>query len=451
MKQINRNIYIRALKIFHFAVTIVLFSVFQRSFYTIWFDSENVRRFYIFYYLMYAASFYFLTRVYYAYDLEYSKVADLIYALFLSNFISAVLAYLVIAVVFYVHYFSPWPMLLLVLTQFAFNILWSVAAFGIYHKICGRKKCALICKSAAASELISEIKQHSDIFSVEKVILDDELKKDSIAGMLKGYDALFVTEIDEEKRNEIAKFCVSEGITGYFAPHIGDIIFAGGEYVPAISVPMFRVARSTPKIEYLAIKRLFDIVFSALFLIILSPILLITAIAVKVCDGGPVLYKQKRLTKGGKEFNILKFRSMTVDAEKDGVARLSTKNDSRITPVGKVIRACRIDELPQLVNILSGTMSFVGPRPERPEIAKQYEKDIPTFPLRLQVKAGLTGIAQVYGKYNSDPYEKLQMDLLYINRMSVMEDIKLIFATVRILFLKESTSGIDEGKTTAKK
>ena len=142
---------------------------------------------------------------------------------------------------------------------------------------------------------------------------------------------------------------------------------------------------------------------------------------------------------------------MRVDAEKDGVARLASENDDRITPVGKVIRAVRLDELPQLINILLGEMSFVGPRPERPEIAEQYEKEMPAFSLRLQVKAGLTGTAQVYGRYNTEPRDKLKMDLMYINNMSFVEDIKLMFATARILFMRESTSGVAEGQTTAAK
>jgi lipopolysaccharide/colanic/teichoic acid biosynthesis glycosyltransferase len=178
--------------------------------------------------------------------------------------------------------------------------------------------------------------------------------------------------------------------------------------------------------------------------------MLITALAIRLYDGGPALYKQVRLTKDGKTFKIWKFRSMRVDAEKDGIARLSTgDNDDRITPIGKIVRKCRLDELPQLFNILFGQMSVVGPRPERPEIAEQYYEHIPDFKLRLQVKAGLTGYAQVYGKYNIDPYEKLQFDLLYINNMDVLTDLRLIFATIGILFLPESTEGVDPGQVTA--
>ena len=169
-------------------------------------------------------------------------------------------------------------------------------------------------------------------------------------------------------------------------------------------------------------------------------------------DGGTAFYKQNRLTKDGKVFPVYKFRSMRMDAEKDGVARLSTgENDPRITPIGCFIRAVRLDELPQLLNILKGDMSIVGPRPERPEISAQYEKEFPEWNLRLQAKCGLTGYAQVYGQYNTTPYDKLLMDLMYISEPSLFEDFKIMFATVKILFMKESTEGVAEGQVTARK
>ena len=209
-------------------------------------------------------------------------------------------------------------------------------------------------------------------------------------------------------------------------------------------------ARFPTNPEYVCIKRLFDIVVSGIALLVLSPIMIVVAIAIKAYDGGPVFYKQCRLTKDGKTFMVHKFRSMKVDAEKDGVARLSTGNkDDRVTPVGRFIRKVRIDELPQLLDILRGDMSIVGPRPERPEIAAQYEKELPEFALRLQAKAGLTGYAQVYGKYNTTPYDKLQMDLMYSAHPSIVEDLSIIFATIKILFIPESTDGVEEGKTTA--
>ncbi len=202
-------------------------------------------------------------------------------------------------------------------------------------------------------------------------------------------------------------------------------------------------------IEQALFKRSMDIAFAGAACLVSFPLILATAVAVKLQDGGPVLYKQKRLTIHGQEFYVYKFRSMRVDAEKDGVARLASNGDSRVTPVGSFIRKVRLDELPQLFNILKGDMSIVGPRPERPEIARQYESEMPEFRYRLRVKAGLTGYAQIFGKYNTTPYDKLKLDLHYIQNYSLMLDLKLMVQTVKILFMRESTEGVAAGQTTA--
>ena len=197
------------------------------------------------------------------------------------------------------------------------------------------------------------------------------------------------------------------------------------------------------------VKRLLDLILAGLGLILLSPVFLGTALAVRLSSKGPVIFRQKRLGRDGKEFDFYKFRSMVVNAEKTGSGVYSGKGDPRVTKVGRFLRASSIDELPQLINILKGEMSIVGPRPERPEIAADYEKEFPEFALRLQAKAGLTGYAQVYGKYNTTPNDKLLMDLQYIARPSLAEDLKIMFATVKILFMPESTEGVEVGSTTA--
>ena len=216
-------------------------------------------------------------------------------------------------------------------------------------------------------------------------------------------------------------------------------------------MPVNRCKRSNSSLIYKVMKRGMDIVLSSVAIVISSPVMLLTALAIKLDDRGPVFYKQRRLTLNGREFNIIKFRSMRCDAEKDGVARLAGDNDDRITRVGAIIRKCRIDELPQIFNIFLGQMSMVGPRPERPEIAKEYEEVMPEFALRLQVKAGLTGYAQVYGKYNTTPYDKVQMDLIYVARQSFMEDIRLMLMTFKILFVPSSTEGVDADQRTAQR
>ena len=235
----------------------------------------------------------------------------------------------------------------------------------------------------------------------------------------------------------------------YMMPKIPDIMIQGSAQLNLFDTPILLTREYAMTIEQRFLKRFIDVICSLILLIMASPFMIVTAIVIKAYDGGPVLYKQVRCTRDMREFQILKFRSMRTDAEKDGVARLASKNDSRITPIGKFIRKVRIDELPQLFNILKGEMSFIGPRPERPEIIRQYQEDMPEFMFRTKVKAGLAGYAQVYGKYNTTPYDKLKLDLFYIENYSVWLDLKLMLLTIKILFQPDSTEGVDENQTTA--
>ncbi len=252
-------------------------------------------------------------------------------------------------------------------------------------------------------------------------------------------------------KDRLMKYCYSRSIRVYLMPKIPDVLIKGSDQMHLFDTPIFLTREYALTVEQRLAKRVIDIVCSLLLLVIASPFMLVTAVVIKCYDGGPVLYKQIRCTMGGREFAIMKFRSMRVDAEKDGVARLAAKNDSRITPIGKFIRAVRIDELPQLFNILKGEMSFIGPRPERPEIIAQYVEEMPEFVFRMKVKAGLAGYAQVYGKYNTTPYDKLKLDLSYIENYSVWLDLKLMLLTLKILIKPESTEGIDKSQVTAMK
>ena len=266
---------------------------------------------------------------------------------------------------------------------------------------------------------LENLKTTAGRFRIEKWICVPG-KAEEIFEEIKGIDVVFIRGLPSDEKNTVLKYCIANEIEDYQYPKIGDIIMSGAEQLQIFHIPVMRVYRYNPPIEYLFVKRVIDICVSVLGIIVLSPLFLLIAAAIKLYDGGTVLYRQVRLTQNGKTFDIYKFRSMRMDAEKDGVARLAQNGDSRITPVGKVIRAVRLDELPQLFNVLKGDMTLVGPRPERPEIAEQYMKEMPEFALRLQAKAGITGYAQIYGKYNTCPYDKLQMDLLYIAKHSVL-------------------------------
>lgn len=262
-------------------------------------------------------------------------------------------------------------------------------------------------------------------------------------------NAVVLGDISVEERGPLLKFCYGRSIRVYLMPKITDVILMGAEELHVFDSPMLLTREYSLTMEQRFFKRLIDIVCSLLLLVIASPFMLITAIAVKLYDGGPVLYKQVRCTLNQRKFHILKFRSMRTDAEKDGVARLAKKNDNRITPVGRFIRKCRIDELPQLFNILKGDMSFIGPRPERPEIISQYLEVMPEFVFRMKVKAGLAGFAQVYGKYNTSPYDKLKLDLTYIENYSTWLDLKLMMLTLKVLFWPDSTEGVEAEQITA--
>ena len=401
------------------------------------------------FFVVYAATAIVLGRVYHAYDAGRYRVSEVIYSQALSLLLSGGFTWLLMAIAC-MTIPAVFPMVALFVVQMIFGALWSLTANRLYFSMYKPKKTAIVYRRDSDLRKLQEIKYFDNKFEVGKYIKNPEDDIHALIRELEGFEAVFVAGVHATLRNGIAKYCVTEGVQGYFVPHVGDIILSGAKHMQMFSVPVLRIRRAAPKPEYLFVKRAFDVIASLIGIIVASPFMLATAAAIKLYDHGPVFYRQIRLTKDGRQFAILKFRSMKVNAEKDGVARLASENDDRITPVGKVIRACRLDELPQLINILKGDMTIVGPRPERPEIAAQYEKDMPAFNLRLQVKAGLTGLAQVYGRYNTEPYDKLQMDLMYINEMSIVTDLKLIFATVKILFMKESTSGIGEGQTTAK-
>lgn len=280
---------------------------------------------------------------------------------------------------------------------------------------------------------IDEMYSEKDVsFSMEDVVLD--------------HSTVLMYEVSGRTRRKIMRFSMAHKKNIYFTPTIEDITLQGCSEKHLLDTPMMKYSYvyETPS-EYTG-KRLLDIVMSLSLLCIASPLLLLSAIAIKVEDGGPVFFKQKRCTKNGKVFEIVKFRSMIVDAEKNGFAPCMER-DSRITKVGSILRKTRMDELPQLINILKGDMSFVGPRPERIEHVAKYTKELPEFAYRMRVKGGLTGYAQIYGKYNTSPYDKVRLDLTYIENQSLLLDLKIILLTLKIIFIPESTEGFTEKRS----
>ena len=392
--------------------------------------------------------YYFTSHLYNGYSLPISRIYELVYSQALAALISDGILYL-ITILINRHYISFFPFVPTFLLQFFLITLWTVTAHQWYFRKFPPKKTVVILGQGQNVDKL--VKQYGmDVhFDVQSVVPVEECLKD-IPGTIGQAEVVFCCGLHSHNRNLVTKYCVAHKIGTYVIPRIGDVIMDSAKKVHLFHLPMMAVQRYNPSPEFLFFKRFYDIVLSLVALVLFAPIMAAVAVAIKLTDGGDIFYRQARLTKDGKVFQVLKFRSMRMDAEKDGVARLSTgENDPRVTKVGRFIRAVRFDELPQLLNILKGDMAIVGPRPERPEISAQYAKAMPEWNLRLQTKCGLTGYAQVYGQYNTTPYDKLLLDLMYIAKPSLFEDFKIIFATVKILFMKDSTEGVAEGQVTA--
>ena len=389
---------------------------------------------------------------YSAFDINKTKTMDLcvkhMLSLGLSDFI--IFAIIVIALK---HLPDVSDIVFMVPVQVAVTVIWCMLARKLHFMLHPAAEAMVVYYDERAFEPIKPIYKDTKNYHVIKTINLAEYEGDMslLKEILTEAEVVFLCGISIQNRNDIFKFLIENNKKVVVRPSIGDVLVSTAEREYICNVPVLTYSSADKSMMTLFMKRLTDIVASALMLLVASPVMLCVALAIKLEDKGPVFYKQKRLTKDAKVFEIIKFRSMRVDAEKDGVARLASDNDSRITKVGKIIRATRLDELPQLINILKGEMSLIGPRPERPEIAAEYEKDMPEFALRLQVKAGLTGYAQVYGKYNTPPYDKVQMDLMYIANQNILEDIKLMLITFKILFIPSSTEGVSENQKTAKR
>lgn len=338
--------------------------------------------------------------------------------------------------------------ILMTIEQTMVVVIYINVANRIYRAIFPPRRLLLIHGDRPIENICGKFESRRDKYIITRTIHVGE-GFDAVSGaILESYEsgecnAVVLGDISVVDRTPLIKFCYAHSIRFYLLPKITDVILMGAEELHVFDSPMMVTREYCLTVEQRIVKRCIDVSGALVLLILASPFMLITAIAIKLYDGGPILYKQVRCTLDQREFYIMKFRSMRTDAEKDGVARLAQKNDDRITPVGKIIRKCRIDELPQLVNILKGDMSFIGPRPERPEIIAQYLEVMPEFAYRMKVKAGLAGFAQVYGKYNTSPYDKLKLDLTYIENYSIMLDIKLMLLTLKILFWPDSTEGVE--------
>ncbi len=398
----------------------------------------------------------------------YLKTANMIYSQTLASVSANAMIYLQITLLTK-HFQTLLPLLFMSAAEFFIICVWSFLTTRIYRLLYPPRKVLLIYGEHPVASLMGKIHTRNDRFVIGEIVhipsgtdgishMDGAGDRDGMDGIddihvadmkkiqekIEKYEGVVICDIPSQVRNVILKYCYQKSIRTYTTPKISDILIRSSESLHLFDTPLLLSRNHGLSFEQRIIKRGMDVALSLAALLFLSPVFVITAAAIKLYDKGPVFYFQKRCTKDGKVFRICKFRSMVEDAEKEGHSIPATEEDPRITPVGRIIRATRIDELPQILNILKGDMSIVGPRPERVEHVEVYTRQIPEFVYRMKVKGGLTGYAQVYGKYNTTAYDKLKLDLMYIQNYSLMMDVGIIFKTVKILFMKESTEGFSE-------
>lgn len=438
-------------RLLRFAFNILLLGCLMFFFIRIWDRNYNDWIVFPFYYkgFLLMGAFYALFFVIFSYILGGMKIGYLkSSSLMLSQTLALIAANVSIyleTVLLSARFVNIIPMIELTAIDIVVIFIWTFLVNRIFRKLFPARHILLLYEEYDPSMLLRKVNSRKDRYLIKKSMNVEE-GWESITKEMCNYDAVFLCDIHSPLRNRLVKYCYANGIRSYITPKISDIIIRSSENIHMFDTPLLLSRNNGLSFEQKLVKRFMDIVISLVMLVITSPFMLVTAVAIKLYDGGPVFFRQKRCTINGREFYIHKFRSMIVNAEKEGEVIPATDDDERITPVGKVIRKTRLDELPQFIDILKGDMSVVGPRPERVEHVEMYTRDIPEFSYRLKVKGGLTGYAQIYGKYNTTAYDKLKLDLMYIQNYSLLLDLKLIIMTVKIIFVKESTEGFEDAE-----
>lgn len=384
--------------------------------------------------------------IYGRYDVGRRKSKPIIYSMSLAVIFTDIITYIQLMVmntitpsVYALRFVSIKALILTVIGQIVIIVIFVYAGNALFFTIHAPEKCYVVTSSQEAlDEIVRGILKFKKQYRIVGIL---DYRDTHVLEKLKDADTVFLYDVPIFQRSEITNFCYKTRKNVYFNPEIEDIVEMTSEYylLDDISVLNYNVKGLT--MEQRIIKRCIDIAGSLVMGIVSSPIWIVSAIAIKVYDGGSILFKQKRATINGTVFEVYKFRTMKEHVENRSV----TEDDDRITPPGRILRKIRMDELPQLLNILKGNMSFVGPRPEMLENVEAYTEALPEFRYRLRVKAGLTGYAQIAGKYNTTPKDKLMMDLMYIENYSVFKDIQLLFQTAIVLLKSDSTEAFKKG------
>lgn len=391
--------------------------------------------------LLYAVIFLLFMNTYGGFKIGILRQRELFFSFFLAICITNFISYFVVDLIVR-EMVKVFPLLLLTLFQVAVAIVVYYFANKIYFSLYPARNCIVICTGTENElSIVRKFGSMKERYHIGTVC-NESIGYDALMERMETYSTVIIGEVETELRLKLMTYCYENNKRLFIVPTMQDIMLNKAHETQIGDSLVYLCKNRTFTFEQLIIKRLLDIIVSLIGIVITSPIMLITAILIKCEDGGPVFFTQKRYTRNQKIFTLIKFRSMIVDAEKNG-ARFAKSDDDRITKIGKFIRSTRIDELPQFFNILIGDMSLVGPRPERTENFEAYCKFLPEFSYRLRVKAGLTGYAQIYGKYNTTYEEKVKMDMLYIENASILMDIQLVFTTLKIMFMKESTEGFE--------
>ena len=397
----------------------------------------------------FAISMAILTYVYGGYDIGERKFRSVFSSILITAFIADIITYV------YLQIMNTNPAqnneFILLGEDFALLVLVMILQLGIiyflvsighyfYAKINPPKRCCLITSSQELAEHVAKkIASHRQKFTLCDVI---HYECPDVKDTIRKHDIVFLAGIPDTEEGKFQNFCYRRNKTIYLLAELEDVIISTAEQSILEDTPFLCIHRVEPTLMQWLFKRIIDIVISLLGLLLFSPVMLIAAISIFLSDRGPIFFRQSRATLNGKVFQIVKFRTMHEDCDNGENMPVSMRvNDPRVTPVGRVLRKYRIDELPQLINVICGDMSIVGPRPEMLENIEKYEQEVPEFKYRQQMKAGLTGLAQIDGKYNTTPKDKAILDLLYIENFSLTMDFKLMLRTLTIFFRRDSTEG----------
>ena len=382
-----------------------------------------------------------LSGTYGSFDIGKKKDKDIIFSLMLSGVLTDLITYFELTIMktneannttFKLENIGI--LVSVIIIQFLIYFVFVKLGSTFYFKLNDAEKCLIIADDKdSAGRVAKALSDFSKRYMIYKVV---EYKDKDLKQMIVDCDTVVLYEVPVDVRKEVIDWCYQNLKNIYFNPNVADILEHSSEQTVIDDIPFYTWQFHLIGFEQRIIKRLMDLFFSSVLLIITSPVLIVSAICIKKNDGGKVFFRQKRATANGKVFEIYKFRTMKENVEN----KSATRDDDRITGVGRVLRKYRIDELPQLINIVKGDMSLVGPRPEMLENVEDYTRELPEFRYRLRMKAGLTGYAQIFGKYNTSSKDKLMLDLLYIENYSIFRDIQLLFQTVLVIFKADEST-----------